>query len=114
MAIFVQTVPILPCFSLSTNIEKRSVKKEVAKNGVAQQFSTPSNISIAEYFQKINPSDKSFYKYIPKPFLQDKTQFSLKKLQVRKNFHLITRKPILPWSLPKKRCAEETLGILTV
>ena len=55
-----------------------SVKQEVANAGVARQYSVPSVISIAEYFRKINPSDESFYKYIPKPFLQGKSQFSLK------------------------------------
>ena len=54
-----------------------SVKQEVANAGVARQYSVPSVISIAEYFRKINPSDESFYKYIPKPFLDSKSQFSL-------------------------------------
>ena len=44
------------------------VKQEVAKDGVARQYSPPSDISISEYFQKINPSDESFYKYIPVQF----------------------------------------------
>ncbi len=47
------------------------VTQEVAENGVAQQYAPSSTISIADFFAKINPSDESFYKYIPKEFLQD-------------------------------------------
>ena len=48
------------------------VKQEDASKGGARQYSPSSTISIAEYFRKINPSDESFYKYIPKPFLEGK------------------------------------------
>ncbi|MBQ9773189.1 MAG: hypothetical protein IJW30_00825 [Clostridia bacterium] len=37
------------------------VKQEVAKKGVARQDSPPSDISIADFFRKINPYDESFY-----------------------------------------------------
>ena len=46
------------------------VKQEVATNGVARQYSPSFTISIAEYFQKINPLDESFVKYIPRQFLE--------------------------------------------
>lgn len=52
------------------------VKQEVAENGVARQYSPPSDISIAEYFKKINPSDESFRKYIPKQFFETETLYS--------------------------------------
>ena len=48
------------------------VKQEVATGGVARQYSPSSNISIAKIFEKINPTDKSFLKYIPDGFLNDK------------------------------------------
>ncbi len=47
------------------------VKQEDAKEGVARQDSPPSIISIAELFQKINPIDKSFLKYLPDGFLNE-------------------------------------------
>ena len=60
------------------------VKQEVAKDGVARQYSPSSNISIADYFRKINPSDESFYKYIPKKFLKENNsgnvQYSMKNI----------------------------------
>ena len=46
-----------------------SIKKEDAENGVAQHFSVPSNISIANFFEKINPLDEDFLKYLPDNFL---------------------------------------------
>ena len=46
------------------------VKQEVAKNGVARQYSPSSTISIADFLKKINPADESFYKCIPKPFIE--------------------------------------------
>ena len=52
------------------------VVQEVADNSVAQQVTRPSNISIAEYFKNINPKDESFYKYIPKLFLNDGVDLS--------------------------------------
>jgi len=39
------------------------------ENGVTKQYAHPSIISISNFFQKINPSDKSFVKYIPDGFL---------------------------------------------
>ena len=45
------------------------VKQEVAENGVARQVSPPSDISIAHYFEKINPADEDFLKYVPDGFL---------------------------------------------
>ena len=54
------------------------VKQEVATNGVARQYSPSFTISIADYFRKINPSDESFYKYIPKKFLKDNNSGSIK------------------------------------
>ena len=50
------------------------VKQEVATNGVARQYSPSFTISIADFLQKINPSDESFYKYIPKKLLQTTKQ----------------------------------------
>lgn len=55
--------------SLETIKKDGVVAQEVADSSVAQQVTRPSNISIAEYFKNINPKDESFYKYIPKPFL---------------------------------------------
>ena len=55
--------------SLETIKKDGVVVQEVADSSVAQQVTRPSNISIAEYFKNINPKDESFYKYIPKPFL---------------------------------------------
>lgn len=46
------------------------VKQEVATNGVARQYSPSFTISIADFLRKINPSDESFYKYIPKRLLE--------------------------------------------
>ena len=54
------------------------VRQEVAENGVARQVPPPSDISIAEFFKKINPLDESFYKYIPKPFFEAKISYSKK------------------------------------
>ena len=62
------------------------VKQETTQKKVARQYSPPSDISIAEYFQKINPSDKSFYKYIPEPFLTNRSQFSLSPSERNFNF----------------------------
>ena len=45
------------------------VVQEVANDSVAQQVTRPSTISISDFFKKINPSDKSFLKYIPDGFL---------------------------------------------
>ena len=52
------------------SINKDGIVKVRDAEGVAQIF-PPSSISISEYFKKINPSDESFYKYIPKPFLSE-------------------------------------------
>ncbi len=49
------------------------VRQEVAK-GVAQQYRPSSNISISDLFANVNPKDESFYKYIPKGFLEGKTK----------------------------------------
>ena len=47
------------------------VKQEVAMNGVARQYSPSSIISVSNIFEKINPSDESFIKYIPDGFLDE-------------------------------------------
>ena len=47
------------------------------------QISRPSNISIADFFEKINPSDKSFLKYIPDGFLNEE-QKAAKRDAIRK------------------------------
>ena len=60
------------------------VKQEVAENGVARQYSPPSNISIAQFFEKINISDKSFLKYIPDGFLSAE-QIEAKNLALAKD-----------------------------
>lgn len=44
-----------------SSAEKDGIVKQEDANGVARQYSPPSNISIAEYFKKINPKDESFY-----------------------------------------------------
>lgn len=46
------------------------VKQEVATSGVARQYSPSFIISIADFLRKINLSDESFYKYIPKQFFE--------------------------------------------
>ena len=51
--------------------EDEIVKQEDTINGVARQYSPSSIISIANIFKKINPSDKSFLKYIPDGFLNE-------------------------------------------
>ena len=48
------------------------MRQEVAK-GVAQQYRPSSNISIADLLRNVNPSDESFYKYIPKMFFEEKS-----------------------------------------
>lgn len=53
------------------------VKQGDARNGVAQQYSPPSDISISQFFKKINPSDESFTKYIPKQFLESEERNNL-------------------------------------
>ena len=50
------------------------VKQEVATSGVARQYSPSFTISIADFLRKINPSDESFYKYIPKQFFEADTE----------------------------------------
>jgi hypothetical protein len=50
-------------------------------NGVTQQPRSV-NISIANIFSKINPSDKSFLKYIPDGFLSDE-QLKAKKQAIK-------------------------------
>lgn len=60
------------------------VKQEVAEDGVAQQYSPPSNISIAQFFEKINIADKSFLKYIPDGFLNP-VQIEAKKQALEKD-----------------------------
>ena len=55
-------------------------RQEVAK-GVAQQYRPSSTISIYDLLRNVNPSDKDFYKYIPKMFFEnknreDKTRYS--------------------------------------
>ena len=60
------------------------VKQEVAEDGVAQQYSPPSNISIAQFFEKINVVDKSFLKYIPDGFLNAE-QIEAKKQALEKD-----------------------------
>lgn len=42
------------------------VTQGTSQSEVAKQYAPPSNISILDFLQKINPSDESFYKYIPK------------------------------------------------
>ena len=39
------------------------VKQEVAKNGVARQYSPSFAISIADFLKKVNPVARSFCKY---------------------------------------------------
>ena len=55
-----------------------SIKKdEIAGQGVASgvaQVPPSSNISISDLFANVNPKDESFYKYIPKGFLEGKTK----------------------------------------
>jgi len=55
------------------------VKQEVAKNGVARQYSPPSDISIAQFFKKINTKDESFLKYVPDGFLNEEQKASKKR-----------------------------------
>ena len=52
------------------SIKKDGITKVRDANGVAQTF-PPPDISIADFFKNINPSDESFYKYIPRPFLDN-------------------------------------------
>lgn len=61
------------------------VKQEVATNGVAQQYSPSFNISIADFLRKINPSDESFYKYIPKKLLETSKDGNGQVLNVKSN-----------------------------
>lgn len=67
--------------SLYVAIALESIKKdgvvvqEVVSNDVAQQVTRPSTISIPDLFRKINPSDESFLKYVPKKFLEDGVRF---------------------------------------
>ena len=73
-----KTSSLYVAISLSA-IKKTEVWKQgTTDNGVAQN-SRSVNISIADLFKNINPSDKSFYKYIPKNFLNDSVKFSLKE-----------------------------------
>ena len=62
------------------NIKKDEiVKQEVATDGVAQQYSPSSNISIAQFFKKINTKDESFLKYVPDGFLNEEQKASKKR-----------------------------------
>ena len=62
--------------TLYVAISLEKIKKtEVWKPGNTEDGVTPNsrsvNISIAKIFEKINPSDKSFLKYIPDEFLSE-------------------------------------------
>ena len=64
-------------------IKKTEVWKQgITENGVAQN-SRSVNISISEYFRKINPLDESFLKYIPDGFL-DAKQKEAKRIALEK------------------------------
>lgn len=52
----------------SINKDEVVTQGSAAKNG-AKQYARSSTISISDFFKKINPSDKSFLKYIPDGFL---------------------------------------------
>ena len=60
------------------------VKQEVATNGVARQYSPPSDVSISQIFEKINTSDQSFLKYVPDGFLTEE-QIEAKKQALAKD-----------------------------
>lgn len=57
--------------ALKSVIKNGVVTQEVADNSVAQQYARPSDISLSELFKNVNPQDESFYKYIPKQFLEE-------------------------------------------
>ena len=55
------------------SIKKDEIMRQEVAKGVAQQVRPSSNINIAQLLKNVNPSDKSFYKYIPKMFFEEES-----------------------------------------
>lgn len=55
------------------SIKKDEIMRQEVAKGVAQQVRPSSNINIAQLLKNVNPSDESFYKYIPKMFFEEET-----------------------------------------